>query len=262
MPRVLIVFAHPEPRSFNGAMRRNAEQTLLSLGHEVRTSDLYAMDFDPVARASDFKDFDSGSRLDYFAEQKRAYEEGSLADDIAAEIENVAWCDLMILQFPIYWFALPAILKGWFDRVFVPGFAFGAGKWYERGGLVGKRAMLSMTMSAHPEMMAPDGLNGWMDVNLWPIQNGILAFCGFDVLAPFVAHSVAYVSEDDRAAILAAWERRLQGLFDEEPLHFHRREEFGRDWRMKPEVEPRTVGHHFARLPPGATGRPGSARSS
>lgn len=257
MPRVLIVFAHPEPRSFNGAMRRKAEQALLSLGHEARISDLYAMDFDPVARPSDFKDFDPGSRLDYFAEQKRAYEEGSLADDIAAEIEKVAWCDLMILQFPVYWFALPAILKGWIDRVFVPGFAFGAGKWYERGGLVGKRAMLSMTMSAHPEMMAPDGLNGWIDVNLWPIQNGILAFCGFEVLAPFVAHSVAYVSEDDRTAILAVWEQRLKGLFDEEPLHFHRREEFGRDWRMKAEVEPRTVGHHFGRLPAKATGKPG-----
>lgn len=228
-------------------MLQTAERSFGAQGHEVRVSDLYAMDFDPVVRPSDFKDFDPAGRFDYFAEQKRAYAEGTLADDVAAEIEKIAWCDLMIWQFPVYWFSVPAILKGWIDRVFVPGFAYGAGKWYERGGLAGKRAMLSMTMSAYPEMVAPDGLNGWMAVNLWPIQNGVLAFCGFDVLAPFVANSVPHLDDDGRAALLARYEQRLRGLHDEAPLKFHRREEFDRQWKMKLEVEPRTVGHYFAR---------------
>ena len=249
MSKILIVYAHPEPRSFNGAMLRVAEQTFESLGDQVRISDLYAMNFDPVARASDFKDRRDAERLNYFAEQEHAYASGSLADDIATEIEKVAWCDLMILQFPLYWFSLPAMLKGWIDRVFVPGFAFGSGKWYERGGLAGKRAMLATTMSAYPEMMAPDGLNGFLEVNLWPIQNGVLAFCGFDVLVPFVANSVPYVDDAARAAILAAYERRLTGLHHETPLHFHRRIEFDRRWKMKPEIEPRTVGHFFGRIP-------------
>jgi NAD(P)H dehydrogenase (quinone) len=248
LSKILLVYAHPEPRSFNAAMLHVAERVFRSLGDEVRISDLYAMNFDPVVRASDFKDFDPSNRLDYFAEQKRAYAAGRLADDIAAEIEKVAWCDLLILQFPLYWFSLPAILKGWIDRVFVPGFAFATGKWYERGGLVGKRAMLAITMSAYPEMMAPDGLNGFMDVNLWPIQNGVLAFCGCDVLAPFVANGVPYADEGTRAEILAHYERRLMGLENEAPLCFHRREEFDRQWKMKPEVEPRTVGHFFGRI--------------
>jgi NAD(P)H dehydrogenase (quinone) len=247
LSKVFIVYAHPEPQSFNGAMLRVAEQTFRARGDEVRVSDLYAMNFDPVARASDFKDF-GAERLDYFAEQKRAWTAGALSDDIMAEIEKIAWCDLMILQFPLYWFSAPAILKGWIDRVFVPGFAFGAGKWYERGGLVGKRAMLSLTMNAYPEMMAPDGLNGWLDVHLWPIQSGALAFCGFDVLEPFVANAVAYCDETERAAILERYEQRLCGLADETPLAFHRREEFDRRWKMIPEVEPRTVGHYFARM--------------
>jgi NAD(P)H dehydrogenase (quinone) len=252
--RVLIVYAHPEHRSLNGAMLETAKHTLESAADEVRVSDLYAMHFDPVARASDFKDF-GADRLDYFSEQKRAYMAGTLADDIATEIQKIAWCDLLILQFPLYWFSVPAILKGWFDRVFVPGFAFGSGKWYERGGLIGKRAMLAITMAAYPEMMAPDGLNGLLEVNLWPIQNGVLAFCGFDVLAPFVADSVPYSDDSARAGIIADYGRRLAGLGNETPLPFHRRDEFDRQWKMKADIEPRTVGHFFGRLPADVLGR-------
>lgn len=253
MSKVLIVYAHPEPQSFNAALRGVAERTFAALGDEVRVSDLYAMGFDPVARASDFKAPQAPDRLDYFAEQKHAWKSGSLADDIQAEIDKVAWCDLLLLQFPLYWFSVPAILKGWIDRVFVPGFAFGSGKWYERGGLTGKRAMLSATMAAYPEMMGADGLNGLLEVNLWPLQNGALAFCGFEVLAPFVAHGVPYSQAEDREAILAAFEARLRGLADEAPLPFHRREEFDRRWRMNPDVEPRTVGHYFGRAPDALT---------
>ena len=251
MSKVLIVYAHPESRSFNGAMLDVAKQVFSSGGHDVRISDLHAMDFDPVVRATDFKDFETAARLDYFAEQKRAYAAGTLADDIAAEIAKVAWCDLMILQFPLYWFSVPAILKGWIDRVFVPGFAFGGGAWYERGGLVGKRAMLATTMAAYPEMLAADGINGLLEVNLWPIQNGVLAFCGFDVLSPFVANAVPYAEASVRTALLADYGRRLTGLHEEPPLRFHRRDDFDRRWKMKPDVEPRTVGHFFGRAPDG-----------
>jgi NAD(P)H dehydrogenase (quinone) len=246
---VLIVYAHPEPRSFNGALFQRAKATFSGLGAEVQVSDLHAMGFNPVTSVADFTDRAPGEPLDYYAEQKRAYEAGTLAQDIKAEIGKVAWCDLMILQFPLYWFSMPAILKGWVDRVFVPGFAFGGGAWYERGGLVGKRAMIVTTMAAFPQMMAPDGINGLLEVNLWPIQNGVLAFCGFDVLAPFVANAVPYVDEARRVEILDAYERRLTGLTGEASLSFHRREDFDSRWKIKPDVEPRTVGHYFAGLP-------------
>lgn len=248
--KVFIVYAHPEARSFNAALLAQAQATLTANGHEVKVSDLYAMGFEPVVREADFKDYVSGKPLDYYAEQKRAYEAGTLADDIAAEIEKIKWCDLLILQFPLYWFSVPAILKGWIDRVFVPGFAFGGGAWYERGGLVGKRAMLTTTMAAYPQMMAADGVNGLLDVNLWPVQNGVLAFCGFDVLKPFIANAVSYVDDAARVEILRDYSKRLVAINEEVPMHFHRREEFGRDWKLKPDVKPRTVGHHFASLSP------------
>jgi NAD(P)H dehydrogenase (quinone) len=218
--KIFIVYSHPDSRSFNGALLLKAEEVFRARGDEVRVSDLYAMKFDPVARGSDFTDYTPDRRLDYFGEQKRAWPAGTLCDDIKAEIEKIAWCDTLILQFPLYWFSLPAMLKGWIDRVFVPGFAFGSGKWYERGGLTGKRAMLCITMAAYPQMMAADGLNGLMDVHLWPVQSGTLAFCGFDVLAPFIANAVPYADEPALAALLAAYEARLAGLHDERPCRF------------------------------------------
>ena len=247
--KVLIVYAHMEPRSFNASLLERAKKTLERKGAEVRVSDLYAMGFNPIPGAADFKDHEAGTALDYYAEQKRAYEAGTLADDIVAEIENLDWCDILILQFPLYWFSMPAILKGWVDRVLVPGFAYGGGAWYDKGGLKGKRGMVVTTMAAFQEMMAPDGINGLVDVNLWPIQNGILAFCGFDVLPPFMANAVPYVDDAARGEILSAYEARLMEVDTQEPLSFHRRDDFDRTWKLKPSIEPRTVGHYFASLP-------------
>jgi NAD(P)H dehydrogenase (quinone) len=242
--KVLIVSAHMERRSFNGALLDVANGAF----DEVEVSDLYAMNFNPVPSHSDFTDYTPGERLDYYAEQKRAYDAGTLSDDITTEIEKIRWCDLMILQFPLYWFSMPAILKGWIDRVFVPGFAFGGGAWYDKGGLTGKRAMICTTMAAFPQMMDADGINGLLDVNLWPIQNGILAFCGFDVMAPFVANAVPYIEAEQREALLTAYAARLAGIAQEGPLNFHRRDDFDRGWKLKSGLEPRTVGHHFASL--------------
>lgn len=246
--KVLIVYAHMEPQSFNAAMLATAKDAVTSKGGEVMVSDLYAMNFNPVPSAADFKDCDRSQPLDYYAEQKRAYEAGTLADDIQAEIDKIRWCDFLILQFPLYWFSVPAILKGWIDRVFVPGFAFGGGAWYDRGGLAGKRAMLATTMAAYPQMMAADGINGLLDVNLWPLQNGVLAFSGFDVLQPFIANAIPYGDDIKRQELLTAYADRLRGSEHDEPMQFHQRADFDRNWAMKPGVEPRTVGHYFSKV--------------
>jgi NAD(P)H dehydrogenase (quinone) len=131
---VLIVYAHPEPRSFNGAMRDVAVETLASAGHEVVVSDLYAMHFNAVVGADDF----TGERADpgflsIAREQTKAYEIGTLAPDIVAEQEKLRRADLVIFQFPIWWFGMPAILKGWADRVFARGFAYSTGRKYDTG---------------------------------------------------------------------------------------------------------------------------------
>lgn len=130
---VLIVFAHPEPQSFGASLLTRSVESLKAQHHEVRVSDLYAMGFDPVAGAADFKQRRFVDRLQYDREQKFAAGRDGFADDIQAELDKVLWCDLLILQFPLWWFSVPAIMKGWIDRVFVNGRIYGSGRRFDTG---------------------------------------------------------------------------------------------------------------------------------
>jgi NAD(P)H dehydrogenase (quinone) len=152
--KVLIVYAHQETQSFNAALLTRSVEVLTAHGHEVRVSDLYAMGFNPVATADDFHERRFPDRLQYDREQKHNYQGDSLSDDIAGEIEKLLWCDLLILQFPLWWFSVPAIMKGWIDRVFVNGAIYGSGRRYDTGGLNGRRAMVVTSTAAYPGMCA------------------------------------------------------------------------------------------------------------
>jgi len=96
--RVFIVSAHPEPKSFNTALRDLSIRVLGDLGNDVRVSDLYDMGFNPVADAADFNDRQNPDYLVYALEQRHGYENKTLAPDILGEIEKVLWCDLLILN--------------------------------------------------------------------------------------------------------------------------------------------------------------------
>ena len=242
--KVLIVYAHPEPRSFGKALLERSVQTLRSCGHEVVVSDLYAMGFEPVARGEDFTERRFPEALQYDREQKQASQRQTFTEDIQAEIQKVLDCDLLILQFPLWWFSVPAIMKGWIDRVFVNGTMYGAGGMrFDRGGLRGRKAMLSFTTGCFPEMMESDGLLGQRDVILWHLQHGTFGYSGLEVLEPFVGFSIQYTDEAQRKAYLDAYEARLRGIEHEAPMPTHGLGDFDRQWRLKPEIAPRTAGH-------------------
>lgn len=242
--RVLIVFAHPEPHSFGHALLDRGVETLRGQGHEVQVSDLYAMGFNPVASGADFTERRFPDALQYDREQKQASQKHTFAPDIQAELDKLLWCDQLILQFPLWWFSVPAILKGWIDRVFVNGTVYGAGgRRFDRGGLQGRRAMLAITTGCEARMMAPDGLLGERDVILWHLHHGVFGYVGLQVQAPFMAWNIQYTDAEARAAYLDAYAERLRTLADAPLLPMHRLDEFGPDWRLKPEVAPRTVGH-------------------
>lgn len=239
----LIVYAHPEPRSFNRALLERSVQVLRESGHQVTVSDLYAMGFNPVASAGDFTVRRFPDALQYDREQKYAHEHDGFAPDIQAEIDKLLACRLLILQFPLWWFSVPAILKGWIDRVFVNGAVYGKGRRFDTGGMRGRRAMVCTSTACYPEMAACDGLLAHLDVNLWHLQYGTLAYAGFEVLRPFVSWSVHYTTPEMRAGYLDAYAQRLRGIDQEAPMPVHRLEEFGSDWRLKAGIEPRTQGH-------------------
>jgi len=215
---VFIIFAHAEPQSYNGALYRTAQETLRAGGHDVATSDLHAMNFDPISDRRNFTSVKDGEYLKQQAEEMHASETGSFVPDLDAEIAKVEASDLMIWQFPLWWFGLPAILKGWVDRAFAMGRTYGGGRVYDTGVFRGKRAMLSLTTGGPAAAYAKDGVTGDIDAMLRPIQRGILGFVGFDVLAPNIFFGPARATDEARATGLERYAARLRGIDGEAPI--------------------------------------------
>lgn len=107
--RVLVVIAHPLESSLCHALARGAIEALEAAGHEVRVEDLYAAGFAPALTAAE--------RASYYA---GAFDGGA----VKAQVENLLWAEGLVLCFPTWWFMPPAVLKGWFDRVWAPGSAY------------------------------------------------------------------------------------------------------------------------------------------
>lgn len=223
---ILIVHAHPEPQSFTTALKDHSVQVLKDLGHHVEISDLYEMKFNPVASEIDFQSRGNAEYLNYALEQRHASKTHTLADDIQIEVEKVQRADLLILNFPMYWTSMPAMLKGWIDRVFVSGIFYGGKRFYNHGGMVGKKAMLSFTLGGREHMFGDHAIHGSIEDLLLPIQRGTLAYAGFEVLPPFVAYHVPYISNEARQKMLVDYQQHLSNLENLKTLEFPKLEQF------------------------------------
>lgn len=107
--RILAVHAHPDETSFNRALFHAATARLEARGHAVDRLDLYAEDFDP--------------RLS--VEERRGYHAiPQNRDQVAAHVERLMAAEALVFVYPVWNYGFPAILKGWFDRVFLPGVSF------------------------------------------------------------------------------------------------------------------------------------------
>ncbi|GLQ49850.1 NAD(P)H-dependent oxidoreductase [Dyella flava] len=227
---VLLVYAHPEPRSLNGGMRDFIVERLRSAGHEVKVSDLYAMRWKATLDAEDFPQRNAAERFNPSADSKLAFLEGTQTSDVAAEQDKLRWADLVIFQFPMWWYSMPAILKGWFERVYAYGFAYGVGehsdrRWGERFGegvFKGKRAMLIVTTGGWEEHYSERGINGPIDDVLFPIQHGMLFYPGFDVLPPFLVYRTSKMNEQRYGETLAALGTRLDRAMLDQPIAYRR----------------------------------------
>jgi NAD(P)H dehydrogenase (quinone) len=197
----LIVFAHPDPsRSFNAALRDVAVRTLTESGHQVEVSDLYAMEFKAVGDAGDF--------------DPKGY-----ADDVKAEMRKFEKADLIIFNFPLWWYSAPAILKGWIDRVFASGFAYGGGRGvYAKGPFKGKRAMVAMTTGSLETSYGENNISGSMSHILFHLHHGVFWYVGMDVLKPFIAYGPSHISEADRMKYLDDYKQRLKTIFSESKM--------------------------------------------
>ena len=260
--QALIVLATPEPRSANGRLATASERALRAAGWSVEKLDLYAAGFDPVEAAGHYRQRAEPACFDPQVEQRAAVEGGSLAPEIAAAAESLEAADLTILQYPLWWFGPPAMLKGWLDRVLLYGRFYSSERRYDRGPLRGRRALLSITAGDSQEAYGHDGLGGDLAALLWPTLF-TLRFVGFSVLRPsvtFGVHGGLNAAAADGAAVelrLRRTEerlaRRLPDVFQEPELPFNGWSDFQEDGRLTPEA---AVHSPFIRHSPSFEGLP------
>lgn len=186
---VLIVYAHPNPLSFNKSILKAINSAFKDKGDSVRIKDLYAERFDPVLGES----------------QLSLQNEGKLPDDIKREQKQITWADTIVITYPLWWFDRPAILKGWFDRVFTNGFAFSYDESGVQGLLRGRRAIVVVTAGGTREDFGKNA-----DQLTRSTTEGTLEFCGITDIIDRVFYSVPMVDDDARKEMLDELEDMVQ----------------------------------------------------
>jgi len=134
--RVLVIFAHPLGDSYAATLRDTVVAALEAGGHTVDLCDLYQEDFDPTLSAQEWRDYENTS------ENTRA---------VSRQVERLRQAEGIIFVFPSWWYGMPAILKGYFDRVWLPGVAFEFGPQAIRPLLMSIRMFGVVTTTGAPE---------------------------------------------------------------------------------------------------------------
>ena len=200
MPSTLIVLAHPEPRSFNAQWAQASADASAALGHDVIWSDLYALGFDPAERAAHY-DHPADLPFDPLKAQGHAAET-VLPADVAAELDKLRRADRIIFHFPMWWFAPPAMLKGWCDRALAHGALHSTAERFDTGMLRGKKALLCVTTGSSADESAHNGKEGDVNLLLWPLAY-TLRYLGLTILQPVCVHGVHGYHRGARATALA-----------------------------------------------------------
>ncbi len=137
--RLLLVYCHPDPHSYGAALRQAAADALRSAGHEMRQIDLYAEGFNPV--------FSAAEKATYL---------GDTAQNIAgvsAHVDALRWAEGWVVVYPTWFYGAPAMLKGWLERVWLPGVSFRIATGRQRtigGELSNIRRFIGITTSGSP----------------------------------------------------------------------------------------------------------------
>jgi len=210
---VLVISAHDDTKSFVAAMHNTALGVFERTQNKVLVSDLYAQSFNPVASTLDFKT-SSGTHANYMFEQQRAVNTGSgFSPDLQSEMDKVAKADFIVIHFPLWWSGPPAILKGWFERVLAMGFAWNAQNRYAKGLMKGKKVLLSVSVGDPESFYSSDGMHkATVDQHLYGLTHSTLAFCGFDVIKPFIISNVTAASQEELDTNLESYRLMLQSI--------------------------------------------------
>jgi NAD(P)H dehydrogenase (quinone) len=176
--KISIIYSNHHSGNFNEVLLNTLIENLSEQGHEIVVRDLYKMDFNPVLKTSDFESISSGNT----------------PPDILREQDFVKWSDLMIFVYPLWWGGMPAIMKGYIDRVFSWGFAYKTNGNGPYPLLTDKKAIVMATMG---QSRADYEKGMFQAMNLVNVE-GVFGFCGVDVVDQIYFSSIHNVSERER----------------------------------------------------------------
>lgn len=181
--KYLIIYTHPNPASFNHAILETISGELKKKKKEFKVRDLYKIGFNPALSTKDLL----------------AIQNGAVPTDIKKEQDYISKADTLIFIFPIWWSAMPAMLKGYIDRVFSLKFAYDITEDKVIGLLKGKKVFMVSTTGASKKDYEQMGAFKMMNMS---IDMAIFQFSGMKVIRHKYFSSVPYVSQQDRKKML------------------------------------------------------------
>ncbi len=179
----LIIFCHPNTSSFNRAIADSVEAVSGALGHDTRCRDLYGIAFNPILSKTDL---DSPG--------------GRVTPDVRQEQEFISWADMLTFVYPVWWTGMPAMLKGYVDRVFCQGFAYCLYDDRAEGLLDGKKVLIFNTTALPSSVYTSQGMHDAMSMTT---DTGIFELCGMEVLHHAFFGSVDKATDEVRKSYLS-----------------------------------------------------------
>lgn len=188
MAKILMVVVHPRPSSLTHAVARAFADAAEARGHEAVWADLHAEGFDPVLRVADEPDWDDARKV--------------YTPEVQAEMARIAAAEATVIVFPVWWWSMPAMLKGWIDRVWNNGWAYGGGTYPHR------KVWMVAVAGGTAESFAKRGYDTAMATQ---IETGILRYCG--VQEPRLAMLYGTLDGEEATAAVVAEASRLGAAF-------------------------------------------------
>lgn len=195
--RHLIIYAHPNENSLNHHLLNTVVETLQFRNEEVVVRDLYSIGFDPVLSLNDMQ----GQRM------------GKVSDDVKAEQEHILWAEQITFIYPIWWTGLPAMMKGFIDRVFSYGFAYRYDQGVQKGLLKGKKTVIINTHGKSYEEYEKTGMDKALTLTS---DNGIFIYSGLEIIRHLFFDKADKASPED----LEIWKDQIKNLYTEHALNY------------------------------------------
>lgn len=194
--RCLVIYAHPVETSYCAALCAKAVASLRAGGHEVRLLDLYAEGFEPVMSRAE--------RIAY-------HTPGDNEKPVTAHLEHIKWAQALVFVYPTWWYGLPAMLKGWLDRVWIPHVTFTLP--------TDGSAIRGLMHHIERIVVVTSSGSSWLWLKLMgnpgrvTILRGIRALCGRRCRTVFLAHyKIDRSTPESRAAFLDRVGEKLKGI--------------------------------------------------